>query len=156
MENKFSQTHSVPPSVSQIVLFQNYMDGLMIRPTPKDSVINMKLSKTLTCRPQGNSSVLSILTFFLVPGSHNRKACRPQGLDAFNRKYLKLEVVHITIVMVLLNCRPVPRQSYDILRRGEANNILANEGFMFALRDCMRLSPKGLLFGGVPCNGFLD
>ena len=48
-----------------------------------------------------------------------------------------------------------PRQWFDIEGRGEANNFLETQGFLFALRDTMRLSEGGLLFAGVPCGGCL-
>lgn len=42
-------------------------------------------------------------------------------------------------------------QWFDILGRGSANDILQPGGFLFALRETMRLGPGSLLFAGVPC-----
>jgi hypothetical protein len=47
------------------------------------------------------------------------------------------------------------RQWFDIEGRGEANDFLETQGFLFALRDTMRLSEGGLLFAGIPCSGCL-
>ena len=50
----------------------------------------------------------------------------------------------------------LPRQWYDILGRGQANDMLDPTGFLFALREVMRLGPGSLLFAGIPCCRCLD
>lgn len=46
-------------------------------------------------------------------------------------------------------------QWFDILGRGQSNDLLDPMGFMFALRETMRLSPGALLFAGVPCANWV-
>lgn len=46
-------------------------------------------------------------------------------------------------------------QWFDILGRGQSNDLLDPMGFMFALRETMRLSPGALLFAGVPCASWV-
>jgi hypothetical protein len=46
----------------------------------------------------------------------------------------------------------VPRQWYDILGRGADNDILQDGGFLFALKETLRLRPGALLFAEVPCS----
>ena len=63
----------------------------------------------------------------------------------------------VKIAFLWRSCRwLIPRQWFDIAGRGEDNNVLECQGFMFALRDTLRLSPGALLFAGVPCSRFLD
>ena len=57
--------------------------------------------------------------------------------------------IHDTRLVILL------RQWYDILGRGDDNNILECGGFMFALKETLRLSPGSLMFAGVPCSRYL-
>ena len=46
----------------------------------------------------------------------------------------------------------MPRQWYDILGRGADNDILQDGGFLFALKETLRLRPGALLFAEVPCS----
>ena len=46
----------------------------------------------------------------------------------------------------------LPRQWFDVLGRGSANDFLQPEGFLFALRETLRLGPGSLLWAGVPCS----
>lgn len=43
------------------------------------------------------------------------------------------------------------RQWYDWQGRGEVNDFRSTAGFLWAIRDTMRLRRGGLLWGGVPC-----
>lgn len=63
------------------------------------------------------------------------------------------DVVEIAFMNLLsyLYMYVVPRQWFDIIGRGQSNDILEPLGFLFALKETMRLTPGALLFGGIPC-----
>ena len=64
-------------------------------------------------------------------------------------KYIYIDILYLfTYKMTCL----VPRQWYDILGRGADNDILQVGGFLFALKETLRLRPGALLFAGVPCS----
>ena len=46
------------------------------------------------------------------------------------------------------------RATFDVLHKQE-QDLLTTMGLLQALRDVMRLSPKGLLWGAVPCCSLL-
>ena len=49
-----------------------------------------------------------------------------------------------------------PRQWYDWETRGLLNDFLSDTGFLWALRDTLRLRKGALLWGGLPCCSYLD
>lgn len=50
----------------------------------------------------------------------------------------------------------LPRQWFDWEGRGEDNDFLSTTGFLWALRDTLRLRRGGLLWGGLPCCRSLE
>lgn len=57
---------------------------------------------------------------------------------------------------ILFWCSSHPRQWYDWETRGLFNDFLSDAGFLWALRDTLRLSRGSLLWGGLPCCSYLD
>ena len=49
---------------------------------------------------------------------------------------------------------PCIRQGVDILMDGCAHNLLTDTGFLFAIRQLLRVKEGGLSFWGLPCNSF--
>ena len=47
------------------------------------------------------------------------------------------------------------RQWFDKLHRGAQNDLATLQGFVCAVRDCLRIKQGGYLHGGHPCNGCL-
>ena len=42
--------------------------------------------------------------------------------------------------------------NYEILVRGESNDLLSTLGFLTAVRDCCRVQEGGVVWAGVPCS----
>ena len=51
-------------------------------------------------------------------------------------------------------CSPCIRQGVDILVDGCAHNLLTDTGFLYAIRQLLRVKEGGLSFWGLPCNSF--
>lgn len=83
-------------------------------------------------------------------GAANMKSCTPQRLTTTLQSWCRMPWCQVLLPPVL-----APRQWFDIDGRGTENDFLGVQGFLFALRDTMRLSPGALLFAGIPCSSFL-
>ena len=95
------------------------------------------------------SSSTSMLHPFKAPCSGLRT--NHQGLanlvSRFSCKMI-LKLVHLSYRCM----KRYPRQNYDLILRGEANDICGICGFLTAIRDCLRIASNGVLWSGVPCS----
>ena len=65
-----------------------------------------------------------------------------------------LHVHYMTLHAYAQNFGPYPRQSMDYIDDGCYKDLMNDLGFMFAIRQLLRVHEGGLAFFGMPCNSF--
>lgn len=68
--------------------------------------------------------------------------------------YCMCNCMCIIYVYAYENLRPYPRQSLDYIDDGCYKDLLNDIGFLFAIRQVLRVHEGGLAYFGMPCNSF--